>query len=166
MTDSLGTQSASLSGTGVTGPTDTLSVTALAFPGTTLGQSSTPLAIQITNSGGLPLTSIGTSLSGNNGPDFLLVNSCGGTLAAGASCNISVTFTPSIAGSEFANLLISDALKAQTVKLSGVGLKPALIQLSPTSIAFANQQINTTSAAKTVTLTNAGQRRWGTRGFR
>jgi hypothetical protein len=155
VTDSSGTQSAALSGTGVTGPTDTLSTLALAFPGTVIGQNSI-LAVTITNSGGLPLTGIGTSVSGTNGADFVAVSGCGGTLAGGANCNITVTFVPSVAGTETAALTISDALKSQKVTLTGVGKKPPLIEVSPSAMAFGNEQINMTSVAKTLTLTNGG----------
>jgi hypothetical protein len=156
VTDSAGTQTAPLSGTGVAGPTDTLSTTSLAFSPTVIGQTSAPLAAQITNSGGLPLTGIGTSVTGTNSADYAAISNCGGTLAAGESCTVSVTFSPTLAQAEYAALAISDALRSQTVKLSGTGVKPPLIKLSTGSLAFGNEQINVTSAPKTLTLTNAG----------
>jgi hypothetical protein len=43
----------------------------------------------------------------------------------------------------------------QTVSLSGTGTT-ALVSLSPTSLAFGNQSVGTTSGAQTVTLSNTG----------
>jgi hypothetical protein len=82
VTDSLGTQSAALSGTGLLGATDTLSTTSLTFPATVVGQSATPMTVTITNSGGLPLTGIGTSVTSAAGNlDFTAVDNCGSQLA-------------------------------------------------------------------------------------
>jgi len=157
VTDSLGTQSALLSGTGLLAPTDTLSATSLSFAATPLGQTSPPLTVTISNSGGLPLTSIGTSVSTSTGSaDFKAVSNCGSQLAAGSSCGVTVTFSPSVAAAETGTLVISDAIRSQSVKLSGIGLKPPLISLSATTIAFGDEQINIPSAARTVTITNRG----------
>ncbi len=140
--DGAGTQVAQLTGTGLAAPTDTLSTTSLAFASTTLGQSAPPLSVTLNNTGGLPLTNIGTSITG----DFTAVNTCGSTLAANASCAINVTFTPLAFGGRSGTLTISDALRAQVVRLSGTGLRPAAITLSPTGMNFAAQQINLPSA--------------------
>src|SRR5207237_10568239 len=43
----------------------------------------------------------------------------------------------------------------QSVSLSGTGTAPA-VTLNPTSLTFGNQPTNTTSSARTVTLTNSG----------
>src|SRR5207302_1809782 len=43
----------------------------------------------------------------------------------------------------------------QTAGLTGTGTAP-VVSLTPTSVPFGNQRINTTSAAQTVTLTNSG----------
>ena len=168
VTSSVGVVSAALSGTGILGPTDTLSATSLQFPPTVLGASATPLAVKITNSGGLPLTGIGTSItvSTGGGSDFTAVNSCGSQLAAGASCAVTVGFAPSVAKNESGTLTISDALRAQTVSLFGTGLKPPAIGLNPSaSINFGNVQVNTPSVAHTVTITNTGGAPLATPGF-
>ncbi|WP_263355842.1 choice-of-anchor D domain-containing protein [Acidicapsa ligni] len=154
--DSLGTQSAALTGTGITGATDTLSTTSLSFPSTVMGQVSAPLSIQITNSGGLPLTGIGTSLTGAQAAEYSAVSNCGSTLAAGASCAVSVTFAPTASGAAGASLLISDALKSQTVKLTGTGLRPAVITVNPVTMNFGSVQMFVASAAKTLTIGNSG----------
>ena len=156
VTDGVGSQSASLSGTGITGPTDTLSTNSLSFPNTVMAQVSAPLAVQITNTGGLPLTGIGTSVTGAQGAEFTAVSNCGSTLAAGGTCAVSVTFAPTVAGVAGASLLISDELRSQTVKLGGTGLKPPVITLNASAMNFGSVELNVASAAKTLTIANTG----------
>ena len=157
VTDSVGTQTAQLSGTGILAPTDTLSTTSLSFPATVEGQTSAPMTVTVTNAGGLPLMNIGTSVTNIQGStDFQAVSNCGSQLAGNSSCGITVTLTPSVAGAETGALTISDALRSQTVKLSGTGLAPPLISLSATTLAFGSQQINIPATAKTLTITNRG----------
>jgi len=67
-----------------------------------------------------------------------------------------VTFAPTTAKAEAGTLVISDAVRSQNVSLSGKGLAPPTMTVSPKSLAFASQQINTASAAKTVTVQNTG----------
>jgi hypothetical protein len=158
ITGALGTQTALLSGTGLLAATDTLSTTSLNFAATTLGQISPPLTVTITNSGGYPLTGIGTSVSSSTGnPDFVTVNNCGSQLAANSSCGITVTFVPSANLMETGTMVISDALRAQPVSLRGAGLRPAVIVLSLTAVSYGGQQVGLASAAKTFTLSNTGQ---------
>jgi hypothetical protein len=61
------------------------------------------------------------ALSGPNAADFSKTSTCGPSLAAGSSCGITVTFTPSAAGPRSATLLISDdgGGSPQPVSLSG-----------------------------------------------
>jgi hypothetical protein len=65
-----------------------------------------------------------------------------------------VTFTPSDTGSIKGAVAIatSGAGSPQIVGLSGTGAIPVV--LAPTSIAFGDQSVGTTSAPQTVTLTN------------
>ncbi len=156
LTDSVGTQSAVLGGTGIAGPTDTLSTTMLAFPATVVGQTSAALLVGLTNSGGLPLTNIGTAVVSAFPGDFVAVSNCGSVLAANSSCGISVFFTPSMVKTETGTLQISDALRSQNVNLIGSVLRPPLLVLSPTAIAFGNEQINVASSARTLTVQNSG----------
>jgi len=157
VTDSVGVQSAALSGTGVLGPTDVLSTTSLTLAPTVVGQVSPPLTVTLTNNGGLPLTSIGTSVSDtlSNG-DFSVVSDCGSQLAPNSSCGITVEFSPTIATTEQGTLLISDALRAQGVHLQGTGLKPPTIAVAPVTIAFGGEQVLVPSAARTLTISNKG----------
>ena len=81
-------------------------------------------------------------------------NTCGASLASGASCTVNVTFTPVVAGALAGSLAISDSTvdSPQTVALTGTGTLP--LTISPTTLAFGTVAVGATSAAKTVTLTN------------
>jgi hypothetical protein len=150
--DDAGTQTVALSGTGAAPPTDTLSPTTLSFAGTVIGQISAAQTVTLTNSGGEPLTSIATSASG----PFRVSSNCTTQLAASSSCAISVVYAPTAAGAQTGTLTVSDALRTQTVALAGTGLLPPVITLSPTSLSFPSQQVGTTSAPLTLTVSNTG----------
>jgi len=70
------------------------------------------------NAGNGPLTIGSVSLTGD---DYTMTTSCGSTLAAGASCTISVTFTPHATGSRPGAVTITDAAGTQRISLGGVG---------------------------------------------
>uniref|UniRef100_E6PX49 Abnormal spindle-like microcephaly-associated protein ASH domain-containing protein n=1 Tax=mine drainage metagenome TaxID=410659 RepID=E6PX49_9ZZZZ len=150
--DSAGTQTAPLTGTGVAAPTDTLSATSLSFPGTVNGQASSPMTIQLNNTGGLPLTTIGTSVTG----PFSATTNCGSSLAAGSSCIITVLFSPTSLGALNGTLTVSDALRSQAVLLSGTGLAPPVITLSPSTIGFGGHQMNITTSPARFNIVNTG----------
>jgi Domain of unknown function (DUF4082)/Bacterial Ig-like domain/Bacterial Ig domain/Abnormal spindle-like microcephaly-assoc'd, ASPM-SPD-2-Hydin len=153
-------QTAALTGTGAAAaPGATPAPTSLAFANQTLNTASTAKTVTLTNNGNSALTITGYSFTGTNPTDFAQTHTCGATLAVGANCTISVTFTPSAASARSASLSIADnaANSPQTVTLTGTGTNPApAVSLAPTSLAFGNQTVNVASAAKTVTLTNTG----------
>ncbi len=106
-----------------------------------------------------PITISSIAISGGTAPaDYAWGGTCPispNTLGAGLSCSITATFTPSALGSRTATLTVTDTAtnSPQTVSLTGTGVKPATTS-PPTTLAFGDQEINTTSAAKTVKLTN------------
>ncbi len=152
LTDGAGTQTAELTGSGMAPPTDVLSPTLLTFTATAEGQLSAAQTVTITNTGGEPLTSISVSASAQ----FIEANACGTQLAAGAVCTISVQFDPTQTGAVTGTLSIADILHTQNVSLSGTGLAPPAISVSPSSLTFTNQQPGIGSAPQTLTVTNAG----------
>ncbi len=79
---------------------------------------------------------------------------CGGALAKSASCTLSVTFTPTDTGSVKGSLAVATDQPGspQIAALSGTGAAP--VTVAPTSLSFSGQAVGTTSAPKTVTLTN------------
>ncbi len=144
-------QTAQLTGTGVT-PAG-LTPSSLAFGNQSVGTTSAAKVTTLQNNQRVPLTITGISTSG----DFAQTSTCPlspNTLGAGASCTISVTFTPLAVGALTGTLTVSDNAPntPQTAQLSGTGTAP--VSLSPASLSFGNQVFSTTSAGKTVTLKN------------
>ncbi len=152
LTDGAGTQTVALAGTGLSAPTDMLSATSLTFPATAAGQLSAAQSVILTNSGGEPLESIAVSVSSG----FTQTNGCTTQLGADSSCAITVVFAPAQIGSVSGTLTVTDALRTQTVSLSGTGAAPAAISAKPSSLIFANQQPGVPSTPQTVTVTNSG----------
>jgi Abnormal spindle-like microcephaly-assoc'd, ASPM-SPD-2-Hydin/Cep192 domain 4 len=141
-------------------PVVSLSPTILSFGNHQVNTTSAAQTVTLKNSGNAALTIKGIGLSGPNSGDFHQQNTCPNPLEAGASCTISVTFTPTAEGSRSASLSIADNASGspQSVALSGSGINESapVVSLSPTSLSFGNHQVNTTSAAQTVTLKNSG----------
>ena len=100
-------------------PAVTLSAASLSFAAQTEGTTSAAQALTLTNSGTAALTVTSIAASG----DFAETNTCGSSVAAAASCMISVTFTPTAGGARTGTLTINDnaAGTTQTVALSGRG---------------------------------------------
>ena len=146
----------SLSGTG-TALLAGLSPASLSFGSQPVGTTSTAQTTTLTNTGSVPLSITGIAFTGTNINDFAQTNTCSTSLAAGAKCTISITFTPSASGSRSASLTVVDNAvgSPQTVSLSGTGTAPA-VGLSPASLSFASQPVGTTSTVQTITVTNTG----------
>jgi hypothetical protein len=142
-----------LTGTGTTPPTATLSPTSLTFANQNVGTSSTAQPVALTNGGTLPLSIASIVGSG----DYAQTNNCGPSLGAGASCTINVTFTPTASGTRAGSVTVTSnaATSPNSVNASGTGVAPA-VTLSATSLSFPTQNVGTTSAAMTSTLTNSG----------
>jgi hypothetical protein len=152
ITDDAGSHSVVLSGTGATSPTGDLSTSSIVFPSTIVGQISTPVVVTLTNNGDLPLNAISTATS----KGFQVSTSCGGSLGAHANCAINVAFAPSSAGIQTGTLTVSDAIRDQSISLSGTGLQPPMIEVSPTHIEFLTQAVGTSSAPASLRISNAG----------
>ena len=125
-------QTVQLSGTGASPPTDTLSPSSLTFSGTIIGSASPAQTVTLTNSGGVPLTSISATASG----PFQVSSNCGTQLAGGASCARQRGIRADRGRRAAGKLSVSDLLKTQTVALTGTGLLPPAIGVSPASFSF------------------------------
>ncbi len=144
-------QAVSLSGMGAS-PGLTFSPSSLVFGSQSINTTSQPQPVMLTNGGTATLTISGISTTAG----FAQTNNCGSTLAATSSCTINVTFIPSATGNATGTLSVADdaAGSPQTVSLSGMGASPGAM-FSPSSLAFGNQIVNTTSQPQPVTLTNS-----------
>ena len=148
-------QAASLSGTGVQAGAG-LSPASLAFGNQRVGTTSAGQNATLNNSGNEALAINGISTSG----DFNQTNNCGSSLAAGRSCAITVTFSPTAPGSRTGTLSVSDGASGSphTISLSGTGTQ-AQVTLNPASLTFDAQDVKTTSPGQTITLSNTGNER-------
>jgi len=140
-----------LTGTGIV-PLS-FSPSSLAFSSVAVGQTSAK-TITVTNKQTAaislsPSTSTGYSVTGGT---------CGSSLNAGASCTITVTFTPEFTGAANGALAVATngAFSPQVVALTGSGTGGPTVSLSfsPTSLTFTATGIGGTSAPKTVIVTN------------
>jgi hypothetical protein len=142
-----------LNGAGQTPAGLNVSPAQLLFPVVALGQSSQPLTVTLTNTGGLTANSLTLTAT----PPFsLLPNTCGSTLAGGASCSAGVVFTPPLSGTYSGTLTIaSPSLTASAVvPLSGTGGVPGSVRFQPTVLVFQQTGVGITSSPTTVTITN------------
>ena len=134
-------------------PPVTLSATSLAFATQNVGTTSPAQSFTLTYNGTstLPIASITAS------GDFAVTNTCGASVAAGASCTITVTFTPTATGPRTGQITITESADPSplVVTLSGTGIAPELT-VSPPSLNFGVQTVGTQSAQQTVTLTSSG----------
>src|SRR5260370_152511 len=146
-------------GTTASAPVVSLSPTSLSFGNHQVNTTSAAQTVTLKNSSNAALTIHSIGLSGPNSGDFHQQNTCpssSSTLAAGASCTISVTFTPTAEGTRSASLAITDNASGSphSVALSGSGTTASapVVSLSPTSLPVGNHQHNTTSSAPTLLL--------------
>ncbi len=154
VTDSAGTQTASLTGFGVQPATDALAPLALTFGSQQLNTASTTQAVLLTNTGDAALTLIAAQITSG---DFTVVNSCGNSLIGHSTCSLLVAFVPKSVGAGAGVLTVFDVYRSQTVLLNGTGVAPPGVSLSPESaIAYGAIGVGLGSAAQVVTLTNNG----------
>ena len=104
---------------GLLGLNATVLPSTLSFGGQMVGTTSSTQMVTLTNPGQSSLTITAIAVSG----DFSETNNCGGSLAAGANCTITVTFKPTVGGTSTGTLSVSDNASGspQTVGLSGSG---------------------------------------------
>ncbi len=109
---------ANLSGNGIN-PVVLLSATSLTFGNQAVGTTSAAQVVTLANTGTTALTITSTVASG----DFTRTQTCGGSVAAGAGCTISIKFKPSAIGARAGAITITDnaGTNPQVISLSGSG---------------------------------------------
>jgi hypothetical protein len=88
------------------------------------------------------------------GAAFSQVNTCGTSIGPGAKCTITVTFTPKTSGSQTGAVTISDSAGNSPQSISLKGSGELPVALTPATLAFGTVAVGTTSAPKTETVTN------------
>jgi len=148
--------SASATATYLGAPVNTFAPTSLAFASQLIKTTSAPLTETLTNSGQATLTISSIVLAGADAKDFnIATDTCGATLAPGAKCTVTVTFTPSALGARSASLVYTDngCASPQMIAVTGKGTE---LTLAPSPVNFGDQTVGTTSAPMTITVTNHG----------
>ena len=125
--------------------------TPLVFAAQLLNTRSSAQSVALTNSGTAALAISSVSVRG----PFAQSNTCGKSLAPAATCNFSITFTPTAKGNANGLITLNDSASSnpQVIALSGAG---TVVELSPPALNFGNQKVGTKSAPLPVTVTSTG----------
>jgi hypothetical protein len=146
-------QQVPLSGTGTTAE---ITPTPLNFGTLGVGLTSPTKTVTLKNVGTAALTITSIAITGTDPGDFpKTATTCGSSLAAAATCTVSMTFKPTTTGARSANLKFTDNASGspQQVPLSGIG---TTAEITPTPLSFGTLGVGLTSPTKTVTLKNVG----------
>jgi hypothetical protein len=105
-------------------PGAVLSSRTVAFGNQGMGIPSSAQTVTVSNTGAAALNIASITISGAQSSDFAEMNNCGTTLAIGANCTVSITFTPSALGTRTANIQIADNAynTPQIIGVGGVGI--------------------------------------------
>jgi hypothetical protein len=146
---------------------------AVSFGSKPVGQPVNPMSVIVTNPAP-DTTTISSIKVIAGGTDYQQTNNCGPELATGASCTITVQFTPTAQNSRSGAIEVVNSRGTDTIGLSGEGAKPA--QPKPTisiggqvvspsgagdgfthyAITFLDTEVNASSAIRNIAFTNMG----------
>ncbi len=134
-----------------------ISPTSLSFGNQTVNTTSTPQSVTVTNTGS---SSLVINSAASSPSQFTVTGPSSTTLASGASVSYNVSFTPTATQTYSGALTFNTSASTSPVSLSGTGTavpgSPPQVSISPASLSFGNQVINTSSLPRTVTVTNTG----------
>ena len=137
-----------------------LSSTSLSMGSELVNQSSSPSTVTMKNAGTGPLTINNIGVGGLNSADFPLTKNCPTTLAAGASCTLTVYFKPLATGARDAQIVITDSAGTQYVTLTGTGQSASsgtpAVSLAHTSVYMGSEYVNALSTPFLLVMTNSG----------
>ena len=142
-----------LNGTGKGTFNIALTPTTANFATQSVGTTSTAVNITVSNTG---TSTAAIGVASVTGDFAIRANTCNATLAPQTGCTVSLVFTPTASGTRNGVFTLVDDAGTQTATLTGIGQTTATDILSTTTLVFAQQQVNTTSAGQIVTLTNGG----------
>ena len=128
------------------------------FGSVPLGSSGTPTIFTIKNTGNQPATGVALATTD---PQFVIgSNTCSGLTLAPitGSCTFTITFTPSGTPGTSAALLTTTYANGSPTSLpiQGTAIKPPVLTITPTPLAFDGIVLNQQSGDKVLTVTNSG----------
>jgi parallel beta-helix repeat protein len=105
------------------GPTLSASPTSLSFGNQNVGTTGDPRSVNVTNNGSSAVSVSSITASG----DYAETNNCGSSIAAGASCTVSVTFSPTASGTRAGSVTVTSSAvnSPTTISLTGNGVTPS-----------------------------------------
>lgn len=136
--------------------------------GQVLGSTSAATTVTVTNVDAATVTvpAGGVTLTGPDAASFAVPgasNACAGaSLARDQSCTLGVTFSPLLPGRVSATVRVASTggiRSPLSVVVTGRGVAVGAVPdvaLAPTSLAFGDQRVRTTSGQRTLTVTNSG----------
>jgi hypothetical protein len=124
----------------------------MSFTQPKLGEPSAAQVATISNTSSVTVSGLVLAAST---PFTLSQNTCGSTLAAGASCSTNIVFTPAANGVVAGSLTVSSsASDPATAALVGTGGAAGSVQAQPGSVTFSTIGVGSASTPQSVTLTN------------
>jgi lactonase family protein with 7-bladed beta-propeller/centrosomal CEP192-like protein len=135
-----------------TEPILTLSTNSIAFPATLTRQTATS-SVTLSSTGFSPLLINTISISGD--ASFTQTNNCPmSSMAAGATCTVTVKFAPTVAGTFTGALNIDSNAPAAAVSLSGTAPAVPYPDLVPSTLTFPSTTVGVASATQTFAVEN------------
>ncbi len=121
-----------------------------------VGQQSAPQNAVVVNTSGVPINISGVTSPA--APFSITGNGCSGTLPPGASCAVTVVFSPTVAGPATSSITISGDGLSVSVSLVGTGRAPeGSLIINPASVNFGTAPVGTTLPARNLVVSNPGQ---------
>jgi hypothetical protein len=119
-----------------------------------VGTTSASKTITISNPSNVSFDIASIAASGN----FSQTNDCGASLALGAHCTVTVSFTPTATGPVQGAIALTDSTRISplAIPLSGTGVNGPFLTPSPSRVSFAPQAVGTSGNPSAVVLVNTG----------
>ncbi|MGM0557872.1 MAG: choice-of-anchor D domain-containing protein [Myxococcota bacterium] len=156
---------AQLSGTSVEDADLSLAPLSQDFGSVVTDDSSTSVSFTVSNDGGVDSGTLAVDVTGTDAAAFIKgADACDTqTLAPGDECTVALTFEPTTSGSKTATLEIAGTPGGTvTANLTGEGLEPGALTITPTLADFGSATVNTVGSTETFTVENTGGAATGT----
>lgn len=158
VSDALRTQTADLTGTGVSPAALSINPSSLNFSTQQPGVAGAPQTLTVSNTGGVPLADVGFQIAGPAAASYSIgATTCGATLSGGGGCTVQVIFTPAATGAIAATLTVSSSTLRVTpvsVSLNGTGQLSSGLGGNPAQLTFPAVGVGQSSTALPVTISN------------